>query len=240
MACVAVKAEMVLKEKLENKKNRDELLELARLVEKWLLKRRMCGRCSTPFTYADSLGILGCAYGKKEEELISIDHATPGQDESRLYALFPAQLWTELRVAKMKHSGRTRFLHSYTKSRRPWLNGDAQVYAMDNAEDVSTKSFRLHLYGSDNKSSDPPIVEYRMIDLYDECARLYGYSPLHVQPQRMKEESTRPIGDSPGNFSALQRMMFDMEVVEDVCNETPDFVPCVIVFRVELRNLEIV
>ena len=96
-------------------------------------------------------------------------------------------------------------------------------------------------------------TETRAISLheaYDECAHLYHYAPLEevskveaANKARMlcHDDATadlRPIGDAPERYATAQRLLFDLDVLEHVLLETPNFVPYVIVFRVELYNIE--
>jgi hypothetical protein len=250
-------------DKTAGTENDSEYQQTLRQIEHTLSKLCYCYRCGVPFRQLKALGRLQCLYHPRRatdctcERLLlqynehaagctSVDHCVSDADARTLYALFPASVWNDLAPLNDNHTAKA--VYKRGNVQRPdlhrYLIDDLQVVAVTSVEQAYGKSLRVFLYGE----KEPHVISLH--EAYDECAHLYHYAPLEqvsrvaaANDERMLRQDKlvadlRPIGDAPEHYATAQRLLFDLDVLERVSLETPDFVPYVIVFRVELFNIE--
>lgn len=268
MAQVATASRSININNNNNKKNtkpETEYEKSLRQIESVLSKKSCCKRCGDTFLQLKSIGRLQCLYhpkgvkGCKCEEnykygnisgqtgCTSIDHCASTRDAGNLYTVFPASVWNDLAPLNDNHSAKATYRRGSVQRQdiHKYLLDDMQVVAVTSVEQAYHKTLRVHLFGQEN---DEPIV-VSMHEAYDECAHLYHYASLQEISkvpaankqgvlQSKDSAASRPIGDAPEKYATAQRLLFDLDVLEEISIETPDFVPYVIVFRAELYSVE--
>lgn len=209
---------------------------LVKDAQKALRQKHTCWRCGQRFMHERSLGRMLCKYKVPGVGSVSIDHCSGESGAKQLYVLFPLQLWDKLSCLCNE---RNETLHlAGSKLRRDWhpnLRGKMQTLFVGDTESAAQKKIVVRKYGAEEQP-----VEYELKTLYNECANLYGYDELEARWKKVEADANRPIGDAADPYATTQRELFDLNTVEDLCgNEFTDFVPFVVLFRVELQNIEI-
>ena len=189
----------------------------------------------------------------KEDQLTgcsSIDHAHNGHDSRQVYALMPLCVWHDLfesRPDAARLLQCTQRFHAYSGKGGggggDGLHAEMNIVRVLTASQAYADELCLHFLGD----TEPP-RSYTLHELYDECAAMFHYAPLenvsHSDVQRYLDERhkeavpPRPLGDAHSAHATKQRKIFDLANLDDELLETPDFVPFVVIVRVELERVE--
>jgi len=235
-------------------------------VSELLSQRRTCIRCARSYTQLGSIGRLQCAYHPQCERertakcvycetyrppassvhgvrrsiayvsaagCVSVDHVYSESDARAPYVVMPYTVWCDVPNLRATQANHIRGRASGVCS----MFGEPTVLVVGTVHKADHFGLRLHLFDT------PSPYTLTLADAYDECAALFNYAPLHESSASSTLDEYAPtaqLGDASARVAVAQRLLFDVDALDEMECKVPYFVPFVIVLRVEVERIEIV